>query len=275
MDIATRDARGRFMSGRSGNPAGKRPGTLNHATRIRRWLSEYDEREAARKLIEHATAGNLTALRLLLERIDPKPRSRPVTFELGDDVASFSERFDAVFAGMAAGQITPDEGLQIARFLDTFRKVADWEQHAAPEDGEDDDTTAWRMPAHGTSEYREYWRAMDERTDRIANEVLAETLARREAAAETAAAGAVDDGDRPGDGVRPKPQPSPPGRPAVDAKRYGGRDPAEHAGPRSAAAPCVDPQNSTCISRGGGGEPRDGETARVARAGVARAATRG
>src|SRR5258708_5908950 len=49
LDIpADRDASGRFLPGRSGNPAGKKPGTRNRTTEIRAMLAEGDEMAEAR-----------------------------------------------------------------------------------------------------------------------------------------------------------------------------------------------------------------------------------
>ena len=47
---ATRDAGGRFMPGCSGNPAGKKPGTQNWATRLKRALKDGDDDAIARAL---------------------------------------------------------------------------------------------------------------------------------------------------------------------------------------------------------------------------------
>jgi hypothetical protein len=132
METATRDPRGRFKPGCSGNPAGKPPGTLNQATRLKQWLDAGDEEQAAQALIARAKEGNLAALRILFDRVDPKPkpRAQPVAFAL-PDTASFTQRFEAVFAAMAAGTLNPEEGLQLARFLETFRTIA--ERQAAAE----------------------------------------------------------------------------------------------------------------------------------------------
>jgi hypothetical protein len=112
-----RDARGRFQPGQSGNPAGKKPGTLNHATRMRLTLEEGEFDIAARKLVELAKDGNLTAIKVLLAEVNPKPRGRPVAlaFEAG---ATLLERFMAVSVAIATGEITPDEGKTIALVLD-------------------------------------------------------------------------------------------------------------------------------------------------------------
>ena len=64
-----RDPRGRFQPGCSGNPAGKLPGTLNRVTRLKRWLATVDERTAVTALVARVTAGDIAAMRLLLDRI--------------------------------------------------------------------------------------------------------------------------------------------------------------------------------------------------------------
>ena len=81
MENDNRDARGRFRPGCSGNPMGKKPGTLNRATRLRQWLDdpERDDREVAKALVAQAVTGNVVAIRLYMERCDPKPTSRSVS----------------------------------------------------------------------------------------------------------------------------------------------------------------------------------------------------
>ena len=106
---AARDAAGRFLPGRSGNPAGKKPGTRNRATEIRAMLAEGDEMAVARTVIDKATSGDAVAARFLLGLLCPRPRSRgrAITLTLpdgaraGDTVAAFN----ATLQAMAAGEI--------------------------------------------------------------------------------------------------------------------------------------------------------------------------
>src|SRR4051795_9409481 len=79
----TRDARGRFQPGTSGNPAGKKPGTLNHATRLKRSLEDEagDFEAAARGIAARARKGEFAAARFLVDRLDPKPRGRPIELD--------------------------------------------------------------------------------------------------------------------------------------------------------------------------------------------------
>src|SRR5208282_3632180 len=75
---ASRDAGGRFQPGRSGNPRGRPLGSLNRATRLRAWLDDGEERANARIVIDRALGGDHVAARHLMDRLDPKPRTRPL-----------------------------------------------------------------------------------------------------------------------------------------------------------------------------------------------------
>jgi hypothetical protein len=73
---AIRDANGRFVPGRSGNPAGKKPGTRNRATVLRAALSDGEDKAAARIVIDKALAGDAVAARFIVDRLTPRPRGR-------------------------------------------------------------------------------------------------------------------------------------------------------------------------------------------------------
>jgi hypothetical protein len=118
---AARNARGRFQPGASGNPAGKKPGTLNHATRFKHLLDDGDFETAARHIIERAREGNFAAARFLLDRLDPKPRGRAITLDLPE--GSSPERFAALTRAMCRGEVTPDEAKTIAAVLEAEDKA--------------------------------------------------------------------------------------------------------------------------------------------------------
>ncbi len=86
MDAATptiaRDTKGRFRPGCSGNPAGKKPGTKNRATILKEALREGEDATLARIVIDKALAGDAVAARFLLERLEPKPRGRPIHLDI-------------------------------------------------------------------------------------------------------------------------------------------------------------------------------------------------
>jgi hypothetical protein len=119
---STRDAHGRFVPGRSGNPCGKKPGTRNRATVLREALEEGEDIAAARIVIDKALAGDQVAARFVVGRLMPRPCPRGHEIELdlpdGDGATDLLAAFDATIAAMARGEITPDEALTVTRVLD-------------------------------------------------------------------------------------------------------------------------------------------------------------
>jgi hypothetical protein len=115
-ETTRRDSNGRFVPGQSGNPAGKKPGTLNRATVLRAALAEGEDIATARIVIDKALAGDAVAARFIVDRLTPRPRGRAIALDLpeGDMVAAF----DRTIAAMAKGEITPDEALTVTRVLD-------------------------------------------------------------------------------------------------------------------------------------------------------------
>jgi hypothetical protein len=78
-----------------------------------------------RKAIETALAGDVTALRLCLERLVPPRRARPVVFELppistAEDVLT---GMGAVLQAVSNGDLTPDEGQAVASLLEVHRRA--------------------------------------------------------------------------------------------------------------------------------------------------------
>jgi len=112
----------RFQPGQSGNPAGKRPGTRNRATLAAEALLDGEAETLTRKAIELAKQGDMTALRVCLDRILPPRRERPVQFRLppmrcaGDAAAAMAALTDAV----AAGQLTASEAAELSRLVESY-----------------------------------------------------------------------------------------------------------------------------------------------------------
>jgi hypothetical protein len=114
---AARDPRGRFQPGCSGNPAGKRPGTLNRATVLKRVMAGGDAERIASLIVERALEGEWAALRFVQDRLEPKPRARPIELDFPEG-ATVAEMSEIVLRATAAGEISPDEALQVMRLLD-------------------------------------------------------------------------------------------------------------------------------------------------------------
>ena len=117
--------RGRpFPKGTSGNPAGKLPGTKHHATRMAENLMEGAAESVVQAVLTAAKGGDMVAARLVLERIAPVRKGRPVTLPLpavntaGDVLAALG----ATVKAMADGDITPDEAATVAGVLEVKRR---------------------------------------------------------------------------------------------------------------------------------------------------------
>src|SRR5215469_632989 len=121
-----RDKKGRFRPGCSGNPVGKKPGTRNRLTILKEALRDGEDTRVARIVIDKALAGDVIAARFLLERLEPKPRGRAIHLEIPEGESPAGEvvaTFNAALRAMAAGEITPEEALSVARFLEGRTRV--------------------------------------------------------------------------------------------------------------------------------------------------------
>jgi hypothetical protein len=130
MDAAAqtidRDKKGRFRPRCSGNPAGKKLGTRNRLTILKEALRDGEDTRVARIVIDKALAGDAVAARFLLERLEPKPRGRAIHLEIPEGESPAGEvvaTFNAALRAMGAGEITPDEAVSVARFLEGRMRV--------------------------------------------------------------------------------------------------------------------------------------------------------
>jgi hypothetical protein len=121
----------RFKSGQSGNPAGKPKGSLNKVTLAIQSLLDDEGEELTRKAIELAKDGDLTALKLCLERICPPRKSRPISIDLPDvkTAEGVSLAQTSVVQAVGEGDITPEEGQVLSNILESRRKSIETEDH--------------------------------------------------------------------------------------------------------------------------------------------------
>jgi hypothetical protein len=88
-------------------------------------LLEGEAEALSRKAVELALNGDVSALRLCLDRIVPPRKDRPVCFEL----PAMTESKDAVtasaaiVAAVAAGELTPTEAAELCKVLDSYART--------------------------------------------------------------------------------------------------------------------------------------------------------
>jgi len=72
-----------YKPGESGNPAGKKVGTLNKRTQLAKLLDPHAE-AIINKTVELALAGDINALRLCIDRLIPKAKEDTATIVIPD-----------------------------------------------------------------------------------------------------------------------------------------------------------------------------------------------
>jgi hypothetical protein len=120
-----------WKKGESGNPSGKPKGRLNKITLAVQFLLDEEGEKLTRKAIDLALEGDLTALRLCLDRICPPKKSRPITIELPESKTAegVAEAQAAVVQAVGEGEITPQEGQILSNILESRRKSIETLEH--------------------------------------------------------------------------------------------------------------------------------------------------
>jgi hypothetical protein len=122
-----RNQAGQFKKGKSGNPAGKPSGVRHKATMAVEGLLSGEAEAITRKAIEAALDGDMTAIRLVLDRVAPPSRDRPITADLPglSTVADAPQLCLEVLRATVEGKITPEESVKLASVVDVYRKVVE------------------------------------------------------------------------------------------------------------------------------------------------------
>src|SRR5467141_3673395 len=71
-----------FEPGQSGNPAGRPRAARNRATVLAEKLMQDDIEDVVRAVVDAAKERDMTAAKLVLERVAPRPKGRAVAFVL-------------------------------------------------------------------------------------------------------------------------------------------------------------------------------------------------
>lgn len=112
----------------TGNAAGGKPkGARHRVTMAVEALLEGEAEGLTRKAVDLALAGDITALRLCLDRIAPARKDRPVTLDLPPvtTAADHAPALAAVAAAVADGEISPAEGKAIGDVLELHRRAVE------------------------------------------------------------------------------------------------------------------------------------------------------
>jgi len=116
-----RDGHGRFAPGNPGRPRGSR----HEALRALDAIGAEGAAEVLRAVVEAATGGDMRAADILLRRLWPERKGRPVAVELPplEGARGVAAALGAVAEAVAGGDLTPEEGQAVAAVLETQRRA--------------------------------------------------------------------------------------------------------------------------------------------------------
>ena len=128
-----KQAAGRWQPGQSGNPAGRPKGARHAALMALDAIGEAAAREVMGAVVTAAVAGDMRASEILLRRLWPERKGRPLMVDLPSitGAADLPAAVGAVVQSVAAGDLTADEGQAIAAMLEGQRRAIETAELAA------------------------------------------------------------------------------------------------------------------------------------------------
>jgi len=116
-----RNPDGTFASGNPGKPRGAR----HKVTQAIEAMLEGQQEALTQAVIDKALEGDVTALRLCLDRIAPARKDAPVSFDLpeietAEDAAKAAR---AILKAIAEGDVTPLEAATVMAVVEQFRRT--------------------------------------------------------------------------------------------------------------------------------------------------------
>ena len=122
-----------WKKGQSGNPRGRPKGSRNKATLLAIAAMEGELSDVVRVVIDAAKSGDLGAARLVVDKLIPAIRERPLSIAL-PDVATAEDCVVAqakVLAAVAAGELLPGEGEALSSLIEHQRRSMETRDLAA------------------------------------------------------------------------------------------------------------------------------------------------
>src|SRR5262245_46059101 len=117
---------GRFKPGWKGGP-GRTAGPRNKATLALDAIGNKAAKAILKKLVEAAKGGDMRAGEIILARVWPVRKGRPVALDLPamKSAADVVKALSVVAAAMATGEITPEEAQAVAAVLEGKRRAVE------------------------------------------------------------------------------------------------------------------------------------------------------
>ncbi|OFX70149.1 MAG: hypothetical protein A2X12_08080 [Bacteroidetes bacterium GWE2_29_8] len=110
---------GQFKKGCSGNPKGRPYGVRNKVSFAMRSMFEQEAFAVAGKLVELAKNGDMSAIKLILERVYPAPKNKELHFLLPEitDREGIEEARNEIQQAFVSGELAVSEAKEAVEFL--------------------------------------------------------------------------------------------------------------------------------------------------------------
>lgn len=123
----TENLRPGWKPGQSGNPAGRPKGSRNRVTLVALAAMAEGADAIARKIVDMAKEGDISAARLVIERLVPVAKERPIFLSLPDTSSAngVAQAQSAILQAVAAGDLLPGEAATLAGIVEARRKAVE------------------------------------------------------------------------------------------------------------------------------------------------------
>lgn len=114
----------KFQKGQSGNPSGRPKGSKNRATLLAIAAMQGELGSIVKTIIEAAKKGDMTAARLVVDKLIPAAKDRPIGITLPDlkNIAGCREAQATVVQAVADSDLLPSEGEHLSAMIEYQRK---------------------------------------------------------------------------------------------------------------------------------------------------------
>lgn len=114
----------KFQKGKSGNPAGRPKGSKNRATLLALAAMEGDLTAIVKKIVAEAKNGDMAAARLVVDKLIPAAKDRPIDITLPrmKDLSGCRDALAEVIQAVADGDLLPGDGERLSAMIEFQRK---------------------------------------------------------------------------------------------------------------------------------------------------------
>lgn len=119
-----------YPPGVSGNPQGRPAGSRGKATNMLLALMEGDASNITKAVIDAAKGGDLTACKIILDRLIPPAKERPVNVDLPDTSTSegVSAAQSAILQAVGCGDLLPGEAATLSAIVESKRRAIETQE---------------------------------------------------------------------------------------------------------------------------------------------------